>query len=570
MKFESLTKRKIAELQNFISNYDTSGTQQSTTESFDKAVAALRLENKIQKETIEALKVKVEEMAVEAQRVSLANSQSAERKFTETQLKLDQKTAQIAELVESKRQLSLQLEELTNKYLQLDQSAFAKLESMRQRCQEDMRKAKTDWEAQSQVRFKDWKEKTKRQLKESTIKGLEPEINKIIKKGEFEKEKLKSHYEELMRNREEEVERTISEKVQSERERLVAENKALFERQKAILEEGFQKETLLLKRSHELEVAANSQAFERERKAFEALKLAELTSLKERLNKCQNELREAKESFEAKLRAVQREAELTVSERIASAQRDHLNSQIDLKAKLESQAEETCREQLKKNTEELNGRHREEIAMLINRFAEEAANGECRKCQLKGSQSDSERTEFLKSKLKESDQERAYLRQKQSILAEKIESYKEEKLRLENDVLRLREEVGVLVVERESLKGRLRAVEGELESCRNCSEERLKEVRRLRSEAIEMRSQSESVKLSSEQSLRSYYEGELESQQRKFDAELDGLQRRISEAMEAKERTIGELRGELELKQSLIAKYEEVLEQQKRDFMGFK
>lgn len=570
LKLESLTKRKIAELQNFILSHETNAPSLPLSEPADKAIAALKLENKVQKETIEALKSKVEEVAAEARRAQTAHSQALERTLAENQLKLDQKSAQIAELVESKRQLSQQLEELTNKYLQLDQSAFEKLESLKQRFQDDLRKARLDWEAQSQVRFKDWKEKTRRQLKESTIKGLEPEIDRILKKGELEKEQLKSHFEELLRSQEEGSQRKVAQLAQLEKERLAAESQTLLERQRALLADGFEKEAQLLRRAHELETAASNKAAERERKAFESLKAAELAGLKERLERCQTELKEVKAAFEERLKAVQREAELRSSERLATLQRDHTQAQLELKARLESQAEERCQEKLRRGLEELEKRQREEVAMLVDRFAAEAAVAECRKCLAKGSQADHERVEALRNKLKESEQEKAYLKQKLSILAEKSESHKLERSQLEAEAMRLREAQGVAQAEAQSLRVRLRASEEELETLRLSAEERLREMGRLKGELFEARSHAESVKLSSEQSLKSYYERELESQQRKFETELDGLQGRVAEAMAVKDRAAEELRAELALKKSLIGKFEEALEQQRRDFMGIK
>lgn len=64
-----------------------------------------------------------------------------------------------------------------------------------------LQKAKEKWEIQSKLKLKNWKEKKLLEIKEITIRGIEPEMNKVVKKSETEKEKIKQFYEKLLQEK---------------------------------------------------------------------------------------------------------------------------------------------------------------------------------------------------------------------------------------------------------------------------------------------------------------------------------------------------------------------------------
>lgn len=83
-----------------------------------------------------------------------------------------------------------------------------------------MKQAKTSWETQSKVKYKTWKEKKQRQIKEITIRGLEPEMNKLFQKAEQEKQELKQFYENKLKEVQNNFEGNLAAEVEKQKERL--------------------------------------------------------------------------------------------------------------------------------------------------------------------------------------------------------------------------------------------------------------------------------------------------------------------------------------------------------------
>jgi len=290
LKAETTTRRKLTEMQTFLSQFEKTdyyGNQnqpdnyrrpvdQNQVASFDRVkdlLETLKLENKILKETIETLKQKSEDSTVkhrlELDKITRENQEN----LTKAQQEFDRlsvnKTRQIEELIEDKRMLTRQMETLTEKLVDLDRVSVDKIQTIKQQCAEEIKRVKADFEAQLQIKFKNWKEKTRRELKETTIRGLEPELDKLMKRNDDEKVKIRAHYETLLKNQEDSMARRIQDLITIEREKLSIESASLLEKDRQSLQAKFASEREWLLKSHQMELNTLKILSEKEKKSID-------------------------------------------------------------------------------------------------------------------------------------------------------------------------------------------------------------------------------------------------------------------------------------------------------------
>ena len=254
MRYEGYTRKKIDEIQSFLSKYEVqldSENDKNAGNSLKKEfgdnyerlaqfVDSLKLENKVNKETLDCLKKKNEDLkkrlsedAADKEKKWRLEKREIERNFEDI---LEKNHKQIETLVEDKKELVGQNEILYKKLMDLDKLSVEKIETLKNNYLEKMKKQRGEWDQQHKIKLKTWKEKKTRELKDMTIKGLEPELNRLIKKGEEEKQKLKVYYESLLKDKEKEFEDKIFERVEIEKAKLKEENEKVLQRDRASLE----------------------------------------------------------------------------------------------------------------------------------------------------------------------------------------------------------------------------------------------------------------------------------------------------------------------------------------------
>jgi len=289
LKAETTTRRKLTEMQTFLSQFEKTSSYSNQNlpdnyrrqadpdqiASFDRVkdlLETLKLENKILKETIETLKQKSEDSIVK-QRLELEKiTRENQANLTKAQQEFDRlsitKTRQIEELIEDKRILTRQMETLTEKLLELDRVSIDKIQAIKQQSAEEIKRVKADFEAQLQIKFKNWKEKTRRELKETTIRGLEPELDKLMKRNDDEKMKIRAHYETLLKNQEDSMAQRVQDLIAIEKEKLATESASSLEKDRQVLQAKFASEKEWLIKNYQMELVTTQTLSEKEARRF--------------------------------------------------------------------------------------------------------------------------------------------------------------------------------------------------------------------------------------------------------------------------------------------------------------
>ncbi|XP_028674883.2 centrosomal protein of 131 kDa isoform X2 [Erpetoichthys calabaricus] len=229
----------------------------------------------------------------------------------------------IDQLIDDKKSLSEQYESVVTELKQSDQKYTKKISHMQEQHEVEIKKLKELMSATEKIRREKWIDEKTKKIKEITVKGLEPEIQKLIAKHKQELKKLKTiHEAELLQADERAAQKYV---------RQCEELRSQLERDK---EELCNRERELAKQRYEKQLQEEEQSIHQQRRRL----YGEVAEEKERV---------------AQLAAKQR------------AELDELKRQVEANSSL---ANRTLREEYERAREEQERRHQAEIKALKERL----------------------------------------------------------------------------------------------------------------------------------------------------------------------------------------------------------
>ncbi|MGH0125457.1 UNVERIFIED_CONTAM: hypothetical protein FKN15_019083 [Acipenser sinensis] len=285
----------------------------------------------------------------------------------------------IDQLIDDKKALSDRCEGVVSELKQVDQKYTKKIAHMQEQHDLEIKKLKELMSATEKIRREKWIDEKTKKIKEITVKGLEPEIQKLISKHKQELKKLRAvHEAELMQADERAAQRYVR---QSE------EMREQLEREK---EEQCQRERELARQRYEKQLQEEEQALQQQRRRL----YSEVAEEKERESQLaarqRMELDELRKHLEDNSlvagRALREEFERTREEQ----ERRHQAEVKALKERLDIEKQAWEENYMKKEEAWLLSRERElkeelrrgrdkEIELVIQRLEEETsrARDEC-------------------------------------------------------------------------------------------------------------------------------------------------------------------------------------------------
>ena len=186
----------------------------------------LKKTNQVMKETIEDLKSKITKQKLE-------HKEELTKKLNEQKFEYDGTIQRLKDLIENlmneKKKLNNVIESLNEQLGDIDKANKEKIQNLIALHNEDTEKSKNAWFQAEKIRRKKWEEEKIKEIKELTIKNLEPELEKI----------LKDHKEELFKqeDRLKEDFRRQKEKVISDYEDRISSLKDKFEKEKEVIQD---------------------------------------------------------------------------------------------------------------------------------------------------------------------------------------------------------------------------------------------------------------------------------------------------------------------------------------------
>ena len=223
------TADKFGLIMSFLENDDKKTPQESPRtvdppspqkESFREKMLALELERDEQAKNLETVKyLRQKERYEQDQRLKAAETQGSEQAENikaAMALRLEKQMSMIEDLLEDKKQLGAKIETMVEQQHQVeknrrgDEGRFAL----------ELKKNKDAWEASEKVRREKWEKDKTAEVRAQTVKGLEPEIQKIVQRNKEELKKAHDMYQRDIRDRRDNNADEYEKKVQEVKARL--------------------------------------------------------------------------------------------------------------------------------------------------------------------------------------------------------------------------------------------------------------------------------------------------------------------------------------------------------------
>ncbi|XP_017380397.1 centrosomal protein of 131 kDa isoform X3 [Cebus imitator] len=472
-----------------------------------------------------------------------ALSRQLQRQREHYEATIQRHLAFIDQLIEDKKILSEKCEAVVAELKQEDQRCSERVAQAQEQHELEIKKLKEIMSATEKVRREKWiSEKTKK-IKEITVRGLEPEIQKLIARHKQEVRRLKSlHEAELLQSDERASQRCLRQ-AEELREQLEREKEALGQQERERARQRFQQhleqEQWALQQQRQR--LYSEVAEEKERLGQQAARQrAELEELRQQLE----------ESSSALTRALRAEFE-------KGREEQELRHQMELKA-LKQQLE------LERQAWEASSARKE--AWLLNR--EQELREEIRKGRDKEIELVVHRLEADMALAKEESERAA-----ESRIKRLRDKYEAELLELEQSERRLQERCS-------ELKGQLGEAEGEnlhLQGLVRQKERALEDVQAMnqqlnteRSNVAQVIRQEFQDRLAASEEETRQARAELAALQARQQLELEEVHRRVKTALARKEEAVSSLRTQHEAAVKRAAHLEELLEQHRRPALSSK
>ncbi|XP_058673346.1 centrosomal protein of 131 kDa [Ammospiza nelsoni] len=436
----------------------------------------------------------------------------------------------IDQLLDDKKVLSEKCEAVVAELKQVDQKYGQKINQMQEQHELEIKKLKELMSATEKVRREKWIEEKTKKIKEITVKGLEPEIQKLLAKHREDIRQLKLlHEAELLQS---------DERAALHYGRQAQELRGLLEREK---EEQSQRERERARQRCEQQLEQEEQALELQRRRLYAEVAEEKERLSQQAARQRAEAEELRRQLEANSSALTRALRDEYAKEKEEQERRH---QAELKV-LKEQLE------LEKQAWEANYVKKEE-AWLLSR--ERELREEMRKERDKEIELVIQRLEADTSLAKEECERAAESRIKRI-----RDKYEVELQELEHSERKLQERCN-------ELKGRLAELEGEstrLQGLLKHKEQELEEMRKeFAGRLVGM--EEENARLKAEMAeLRARQHLELDRLLREKDQELEEVHRRVKAAVLRKEESMSSLRKQYEAAVQRASLLESLLQRQR-------
>lgn len=146
----------------------------------------------------------------------------------------------IDQLVKDKKELNDQCTQLAEKFKELEETFSKQVLDLKEKHSRELKNSKEQWAAAEKLRKEKWVQEKTSEIKEITIRGLEPEIDRIMNKNKQEvKQMQQKHQEELIALREQ-LFQEYEEKMKAYKEKLARENEFELQRERDAAKQRWQ------------------------------------------------------------------------------------------------------------------------------------------------------------------------------------------------------------------------------------------------------------------------------------------------------------------------------------------
>ncbi|XP_074200044.1 centrosomal protein of 131 kDa isoform X6 [Camelus bactrianus] len=461
----------------------------------------------------------------------------------------------IDQLIEDKKALGEKCEALVAELKQGDQRRKDREAQMQEQHELEIKKLKELMSATEKVRREKWISEKTRKIKEITVKGLEPEIQKLIARHKQEVKKLKSQHAAELLQADERAAQRYGRQAEELRQHLEREKEALGRQEWERAQQRF-----------EQHLEQEQRALEQQRRRLHSEVAEEKERLGQQAARQRAELEELRQQLEESSSAGGRALRAEFEKRREEQERRHLMELKALKDQLEVEKQMWEANSTKKEEAWLLSRERE-LKEEVRRGRDEEIERVIRRLEADMTLAREESERAAESRIK---------RVRDKYEAELSELERSER-KLQERCAELKGRLGEAEGESVRLQGLVRQKEKELADVRAVSEqlagERSGLAQVLRQEFADRlaASEEENRQVRAELAeLRARQRLELEQLTREKQAELEEVHGRVKVALAKKEEAVNSLRKQHEAAMKRADHLEELLEQHGRPFPSAK
>ncbi|KAF0291024.1 Centrosomal protein [Amphibalanus amphitrite] len=451
----------------------------------------------------------------------------------------------IDELIQEKQDLAGRCETLASQVAALEERHKQQLTAQRDRHREELQSCKRSMSEAERSKRQKWMEKERERIKETTARGVQPQIEQMMKQHAEETARIRQHYESVLAGGHSGQLDEIRGRLMREKEEAVATERrdaaARFERQAA--EQAAQ---------HELHSARLTAEVRELRTQLQAAGAAAAAQREEAQREAERRVREARDHAEEEFREVRRRLQ-DEAETKCRELRDRLAKETEAalarqREELEAAAQSRHQAELQRLKDERDARL-EEVIERLEREVRRAEEGEAERSALKLRKLEEKHTLDLRALESSEERFKSKYLDCRAQLAERDEQLLELRSRVNRkdaEIAEMKQTAELMQQEQQQLG---EVIESEFQS-------QVAELRRAadrwqqRLADAERRHQSE---LAEQQRL-------LESCRQQREADLQELHRQIKEALSAKDQKIEELSAANQLSQKKMKQLENLLD----------
>ena len=543
-----------------INNYMSSVQQQADN-------IALNLELKEAKKTIEAMSSVITDLKVQLKSKDEYLNKALLSQKNENDLLIQRQNTLMESLMSEKRQMEAQINDLQSKLNESEKTNYKKLQTMRDNYESETKRNKDAWFQAEKIRRKKWEEQKIKEIKELTAKGLEPEIEKIITNHKTEINNMEEKYLIELKTQKEKLIEEYDTKYDDLKRRLTKEKDEAIESEKNLAMQRLRNQSERLedeiteeRRRWNAKLNSEIQRLESLREKDKKIYEDQITKLEERNNK---NIFTNENFYQKKYDDLKIEYEKKLKEEIFNTKKDLEENNNDIINKKKEDLEKKFKEM---KNELLQDRDKQ-INIVIEKLGEESLN-ERKKTAAEIEKKANEKNIALI-------EENNNLKNKINDMTNKLQAETKNRINMEQNIEILNKKIKSKDLNYEMQENKLKELQQNYDDVVNKLGGLTKEFNQEKLNLeLEMKNtlekgDKEMVLLKNKlENAQKIFEREKKSIEDNHKKEIENLEQKIKKSFMRKDEIIRKLQEDVERKDLTIQKYEELLNQQRKELFG--
>jgi len=530
----------------------------------------MALELKEAKKTIVSMKDIIEELKKESKSKEETFKKQIEEKLAvqkfEFEKHLDKQKAFIENLIAEKKKLTTTNTELTEKSDIAEKSAQKKVSQMLENFELELKKNKDAWFQAEKMRRKKWEEAKIKEIKEMTIKGMEPEFQRILERNKHEVQMLEDKAINDQRKIREKLSEEFEKRLNDAKDRFGKEKEEALEHERNLASqrlrnqnERLEEENTEERRRWNAKIQDEVQRLEKLRENDKKIYEDQIVKIEERNIK----LLEEKENF-YKLKIS--EMEKRFDDKIQTEQNELVLRFAKEKEKFIEEKTKEYEHKFKETKHELIKERDKQLQLVIDKLGEETLIEKKKmliECEAKA--------DIINKQLR---QENDVMSKKIQELSDKLAAETKVRLMLDGNLDSLSRKVQekeTFLTKKESQILELTSKYNEISDkysniAREFSKEKIEVEHDYRSKMQKLESEMNLIAEKNE-TLKNQYNNKLKETQKEYEAEISKIEEKIKNTISKKDDFIKKLQEDAQVKEITIKKLEELLEKQRKELL---